>query len=523
MYTTRCPKHSLTPTTPPPHLTLYGQPPQSKRRRLSHPTCPSGSFAGRLPGQLLETTQHLQKMLDVIDRASPGQLKSLPPETGKDLQQLSVRLSVTAKRLCPTRVTPPTHVPLRVTRAGRERGFKATSEGVVDGVGVVAQRCFRRGEGIAQFGGPIVFRVKNPNGRYNVFSVITTDPVPRVKFHEGDTYIVWSDIYLLHSGNPGIEIGRDGDSNIRYLNHSKNANVQVVSTHTGRMNIHDCHHKLLLNVKALKNIKPGDELVFDYDKTRPDSSIDFTLSTVQLPDDDKADKIQALIIKILHASNPSLPPLLTDRGKCLNQEVGISHDVNVFIDEVMSICEKIQTETHDCPATPDRLLARLSRDQKTLLGMIVSEDETDLRRIKSLAHHVAKAKARAEARAKAEAKAKAEAVAEAEAEAEAEAAATEAEAAEAQAEAAATEAEAAEAEAAAEEAAAEEEEAEAAAEVAEAEEVTEADASGNGITDQLTLKGLQQLRKYLQTSYFNNKQTWIKVEQLRERLHRKKV
>ena len=446
MHTTQCPKHSLTPT-PPPLLTLYGQPQQSKKRRLSHPTCPSGSFAGHLPSQLLETTQHLQKMLDVIDCASPGELKSLPPETGKDLQQLSVRLSDTAKRLYPT--TSPTHVSLRVTKARQDQeGFKATSEGVVHGIGVVAQRWFRPGDRIAQFSGPILFRAKNPNGRYNVFSVITTDPVPRVKFHERDTYTAWSDIYLLHSGSPGIEIGRDGDSNIRFLNHSKNANVRVISTHTGRMNIHDCHHKLLLNVEALKNIKPGDELVFDYDKTRPDPIIDFSKTTVQLPNDDRADKIQSLIIKILHASNPSLPPLRTGPSKCLNQTVGITNDVNEFINDVMNICIEIHAETNDCPATPDRLLAKLSRDQMKLLELIISEDQTDLLRIESLAHHVAKAKAEAEA---------------------------------------------------------------------------EADAPNDGITDQLTLEGLQQLRKYLQTTYFNNKQTWITFKQLREQLHRKKV
>ena len=464
MYMNRCPKHSLTHTTPP-HLTLYGQQPQqSKRQRLSHPTCPSGSFAGHLSSQLLETTQHLQKMLDVIDCASPGELKSLPPETGKDLQQLSVRLSDTAKRLCPTRVTSPTHISLRVTKARQEQGFKATSEGVVNGIGVVAQRWFRPGDRIAQFSGPIVFRAKNPNGLYNVFSVITTDRVPQVRFHERDTYTAWSDIRLMYSGSPGIEIGRDGDSNIRFLNHSKNANVQVISTHIGRMNIHDCHHKLLLNVEALKNIKPGDELVFDYDKTRPDRVIDFSLTTVELPSDDRARKIQALIIKILHASNPALPPLRTGTGKCLNQTVGITKDVNEFIDDLMNICKEIHSETNDCPATPDRLLAKLSRDQMKLLNLIISEDDTDLLRIDSLAHHLAQAKA------KAKAKAEAEEVAEAEAEAEA-----------------------------------------------------ESKAPNDGITDQLTLEGLQQLRKYLQTSYFNNKQTWITFKQLRNQLLRKKV
>ena len=409
-------------------------------------------------------------MLDVIDCASPGQLKSLPPETGKDLQRLSVRLSDTAKRLCLTRVTSPTHACLRMTKARQEQSFKATSEGVVQGIGVVAQRWFRPGERIAQFSGPIVFRAKNPNGRYNVFSVITTDPVPRVKFHERDTYTAWSDIYLLHSGSPGIEIGRDGDSNIRYLNHSKNANVQVISTHTGRMNIHDCHHKLLLNVEALKNIKPGAELVFDYDKTRPDRIIDFSLTTVELPDDDRADKIQALIIKILHTSNPTLPPLRTGPGKCLNQEVGITKDVNEFINDLMNICLEIQTETNGCPATTDTLLAKLSRDQMKLLKLIISEDETDLLLIASLAHHLAKAKAKAKAKAEDKAKAKAKAESGSEAGAEA-----------------------------------------------------ESDAPNDGITDQLTLEGLQQLRKYLQTTYFNNKQTWITFKQLRNQLLRSKV
>lgn len=443
MQTNQCSNQCL---ATPPRLTMYGLPPESKRQCLSYATHSNISFAGHLPSQLLETTQNLQRMLDVLDSASPEQLQALPPRAGKHLQQLSVRLSNTAKRLCPSTITgnSPTHASPREPKVRKEHGYTATDKGVVDGIGVVAQSRFRPGDSIAQFSGPVLFRIKNPSGRYNVFSIITTDPVPQLQFRDRDTYTAWSDIHLLHSGSPGIEIGRDGDSDIRYLNHSKNANVQVVSTFTGRMNIHECHDKLLLNVKALKHIKPGDELVFDYDKRKPDSAINFSLTTVELPDDDRADKIHALIIRIFQDSNPFLPPLRSDPRKCLNQPVIIPEDVDMFINEIMILCANIHEEKHR-PAMLDELLSRLDTSQRILLGLIISDAEPDLERIETLARYLAEINA------------------------------------------------------------------------------SNDQSKSRGSTDQLTIEHVQQSKKFLQNSFFNEKQTWIKFDLLKERLHRKTV
>ena len=438
MHTDLCAKNVL-----PPLLTRYGLPPNCKRQRLDPTTGSDGSFAGRLPAQLLETTQSLNRMLDAIDSASPDELQNLPPRAGKHLHQLSIRLNETAQRLCRTKTpdNPPEH-PLRWSPkvgANSGCGFKATDQGVVSGIGVVAQRRFSPGDSIAQFSGPIVFRTLNANGRYNVFSVHTNDPVPQIQFHDRDTYTAWSGIHLLHSGSPGIEIGRDGDCDIRYLNHSKNANVQVISTFVGRMNIYDCHEKLVLTVVALKDIKPGDELVFDYDKSKPDEEIDFSLTTVEQPDAVKANKILASIIRIYQDSNPFLPPVRSNPAKCSNQKVKIPDEVDGVIDNIMIYCKDI-TRQSGSPATLDQLMLKLSVSEAKLLNLILTDDQPDLLRIESLARSIPKK--------------------------------------------------------------------------------APPNVQGNAPTKPLTLEGVQQLRQFLQDSFFNDKQTWITIKQLKEHLHR---
>ena len=44
---------------------------------------------------------------------------------------------------------------------------------------------------------------------------------------------------------------------------------------------------------------------------------------------------------------------------------------------------------------------------------------------------------------------------------------------------------------------------------------------GNTPTKRLTIKGVQQLKQFLKVSLFNDKQTWITINQLKEHLHRK--
>jgi len=397
MHTTECNKRSAAP----PQLTLYGHPCKGKRQCFGRDIEPHPG--NLLPGDLLKTAKTL-KMLDVINNAtSPDDLNSLPQDAEKQLRQLSVTLNEAANRLPQLTSTctisdlsspsPPSSPQSIAASQENTYGYKATDQGVVAGTGVVAECPFRKGDRIARYTGPIVFRIRSANGRYHVFSVSTTDSVPQVQFHKNDTYIAWSGIYLCHSGSPGIEVGRDGDRDIRFLNHAKNANVQVVSTCTNRVNIHECN-TLLLTVVALKDIEPGDELVFDYDKSKPDSQIDFSLTTVDEPDPDKASKIHTSIVRICQESDPILRLLRTtlDRcttpDRCTNQQVMIPASLDSAIEQIMALCEKI-TITNGYPARIDELMSELSTTQKKLLGLMFTDDQPDLARIDSLADSLA--------------------------------------------------------------------------------------------------------------------------------------
>ena len=434
-HTIECNKRSV-----PPQLTLYGLPYDAKRQCFGRNIKKSQSNS-RLPDDLLKTARTL-KMLDVIDNATnPNELCNLPLNAEKHLRQLSIRLNDAANRLSqlvatsaisnPSALSPPPS-PLDQQE---KCGYKATDQGVVAGIGVVAQCQFRAGDSVAHYTGPIVFRTMNPNGRYHVFSVSTIGSAPQVRFHERDTYIAWSGNYLLHSGKSGIEIGRDGDGDMRFLNHSKKANVQIVSTGADRMNIYECHEQLLLTVVALKDINPGDELVFDYDKSKPDSAIDFSLRMVEQPGTDKASKIHTSIARICQESDPLLRSLRASPERCMNQQVKIPVSVDKVIGQIMTLCEEIQVE-NSFPAQIDELMSRLSTDQKKLLRLIFADDEPAPGRIESLANSMLKN-------------------------------------------------------------------------------------NNPNDSDRLTLKGAHDLKKYLTESFFNSKQTWITVEELKQRLHDK--
>ncbi len=435
LHTTECNKRFA-----PPQLTLYDLPWGSKRQCFGRDIKKSQSNS-RLPGDLFKNARTL-KMLDIIDNATnSNELSNLPLNAEKHLRQLSIRLNDAANRLSQlvatsaisdsSSLSPPTS-PL----GQKEKcSYKATDQGVVAGIGVVAQCQFRAGDSIAHYTGPIVFRTRNPNGRYHVFSVSTVGSAPQVRFHEHDTYTAWSGNYLLHSGKPSIEIGRDGDGDIRFLNHSKKANVQIVSTGMDRINIYECNEQLLLTVVALKDIKPGDELVFDYDKSKPDSEIDFSLSTVEQPDANKVRKIHASIARICQESDPLLRSLRTSPERCMNQQVKIPVSVDKVIGQIMILCEEIQVE-NSCPAQIDELMSRLSTDQKKLLRLIFADGEPVPGRIESLANSMLKN-------------------------------------------------------------------------------------NNPNDSDRLTLKGAQDLKKYLTESFFNSKQTWITVEELKQQLHDK--
>lgn len=179
--------------------------------------------------------------------------------------------------------------------------IRASSEGVVHGTGVVSKQRFKKNDFIALYHGPLIYRVRSrQHKRQQKFNVFRLDPdkgTPVPRFLEKDTFAAWSNVFLKHSGFPGIEIGRDAVGPIRYLNHSKNANVKITSRIVGRLPFNECE-KLLLRVIALKDIAPGEELLFDYDPGLPESEIDFTLSTVEKPVHKKAQAIRRAIRNI---------------------------------------------------------------------------------------------------------------------------------------------------------------------------------------------------------------------------------
>ncbi|WP_257284363.1 SET domain-containing protein, partial [Endozoicomonas sp. SESOKO1] len=179
--------------------------------------------------------------------------------------------------------------------------IRASSEGVVHGTGVVSKQRFKKNDFIALYHGPLIYRVRSrQHKRQQKFNVFRLDPdkgTPVPRFLEKDTFAAWSNVFLKHSGFPSIEIGRDAVGPIRYLNHSKNANVKITSRIVGRLPFNECE-KLLLRVIALKDIAPGEELLFDYDPGLPESEIDFTLSTVEKPLHKKAQAIRRAIRNI---------------------------------------------------------------------------------------------------------------------------------------------------------------------------------------------------------------------------------
>ncbi len=430
MHTIKCAKR----TAPPLQLTLDNQPERSsKRQRLSH-------CAGRQPRELTQTSNTL-KILDFIEKATPSELNNLPLSAEKKLRQLSIRVNQAIIRLSApgtdhtSSLSPPASPLMTEASHLPGYGYRASNQGVVDGTGVVAERHFSAGDRIAEYTGNVVYRIKNTRGCYHVFSVQTCGSAQKVQFHQRDTFAAWSGIYLQGSGKPGIEVGRDGDQDIRFLNHSKNANVQVVSEFVGRMNIHECNKKLLMMVVALKDINPGEELVFDYDPSKPDAKIDFSLTTVELPGDGKARKIMDAIKRIYRTCGP-IRPSPTPPHKCINQQVMIPASVDKVIGQIMTLCEEIQCE-NGYPAEIDELMTRLSTGQKKLLSLIFFDGKPDLARIEKLAHSLTK--------------------------------------------------------------------------------------TDDQETTRLTVTNFEYLKQYLKESFFNNKQTWITTDELKQQLHRRCV
>ncbi|WP_422489007.1 SET domain-containing protein [Endozoicomonas sp. ALE010] len=180
--------------------------------------------------------------------------------------------------------------------------IQASTHGVVHGTGVVAKKRFKKGQFISLYHGPLIFRIRSRQSgqqqKFNVFKLEQGKKGPVPRFMEKDTFAAWSGIFLKYSGTPGIEIGRDAVGPIRYLNHSKNANVKIITPRVlSRFPVNQCD-QILLRVTALKDIALGEELLFDYDPGLPESEIDFTLSTVEKPGQKSAIAIHNTVRKV---------------------------------------------------------------------------------------------------------------------------------------------------------------------------------------------------------------------------------
>ena len=190
--------------------------------------------------------------------------------------------------------------------------IRKTNEGVVHGTGVVANRSFKKYDLVSLYSGSLVYRRKvmrynKWQQKFHVFKISTETGKPFPQFLNNDTFIAWSDLLIKHSGSPGIEVGLEATGPIKFLNHSKNANVKIISTMGGfpveeRLDFKN-RSRLRLQVIAVKDIEPEEELLFDYDPGKPDSMIDFTLSDVEKPDEKSTDTIKSTISKIYQKTN----------------------------------------------------------------------------------------------------------------------------------------------------------------------------------------------------------------------------
>lgn len=190
--------------------------------------------------------------------------------------------------------------------------IRKTTEGVVHGTGVVANRSFKKHGLVSLYSGSLVYRRKvmrynKWQQKFHVFKISTETGKPVPQFLNNDTFIAWSDLLIKHSGSPGIEVGLEATGPIKFLNHSKNANVKIISTMGGwpveeRLDFKNLS-RLRLQVIAVKDIEPEEELLFDYDPGKPDSMIDFTLSDVEKPDEKATDTIKSAISKIYQKTN----------------------------------------------------------------------------------------------------------------------------------------------------------------------------------------------------------------------------
>ncbi|MBO9492845.1 SET domain-containing protein-lysine N-methyltransferase [Thalassotalea sp. G20_0] len=257
-----------------------------------------------------------------------------------------------------------------------------STEGVVHGTGVIANRNLKADQVICPYDGPLVFRILNQkkNGKYFVFTIkgSDNDDTAGVNILENDTYVAWSNVFIARSGVPGIELGRDCEHDIRFLNHSKQPNVLIRSAGVNSLAWGD-RDTLQLTVVALRDIKKGEELVFDYDKNQADSEIDFSISTV-----DQVTKNQRnnIIQRVKSLNKKCLQGGKKRPAKTMEKEVDLPESLDIEIGKIMDKIKAIRGKSHH-PVSLNQLKAGLNNKNKELLKIIFSNNPSILEDIAS--------------------------------------------------------------------------------------------------------------------------------------------
>ncbi|MGI2028837.1 SET domain-containing protein [Endozoicomonas acroporae] len=256
-----------------------------------------------------------------------------------------------------------------------------STEGVVHGTGVIANQNFKAKQIICPYDGPLVFRTLNQkNGKYFVFTIKDpgNDDTAGVNILENDTYVAWSNVLIARAGVPVIELGRDCEHDIRFLNHSKQPNVMISCTNVDSLAWGD-RETLKLKVVALRDIKEGEELVFDYDTSQEDSEIDFSISSV-----DKANKKQRekIIQRVKTLNEKCLKGGRKRSAKTKEKEVDLPESLDIEIGDIMDKIHGIRDKSHH-PVRLNQLEAGLEPNHKKLLNMILSNNPSILEDIAS--------------------------------------------------------------------------------------------------------------------------------------------
>lgn len=160
----------------------------------------------------------------------------------------------------------------------------------IDGKGAFADKSFEAGEKVCEYTGKIVLsHLCKPHPEHFYVVEIEEEGLERdnidekIRYLDNDTFVVWSGVDLKGTR---MEFGINGTSTIRYLNHSKEPNVELKIDFQGSTAVWSEKDKIKVNVMAIRKINSGEELCFDYlfgNKKR----IDFKKNLVMNVDDFK--------------------------------------------------------------------------------------------------------------------------------------------------------------------------------------------------------------------------------------------